>query len=175
MSNRKRNQRGGAMLEFMLLTRVWLPMLLGTMWIGSAMIRGLQVTQMARDAASMFCRGVDFSATGTGTASSDILPKLAQELGPLTRTGNGVFIFSTLTYVGNSVCAMAGPTYHDNATPPVHTANCTNYGKFVITQRYTVGNSSLRSSNFGAPATADLDSTKQYTIPKIGRASWRER
>jgi hypothetical protein len=59
---------------------------------------------------------------------------------------------------------MAGPAYHNNSTPPQHTAACTNYGKFVFTQRYTVGNTSLRSSSFGAPATADLDSTKQYNI-----------
>ena len=152
------------MLEFTLLTPVWLPLLLGTLWIGSAMVRGLQVTQVARDLASMFCRAVDFSATGAGTASNDILPKLSQELGTVTSTGTGVVIFSTLTYVGNSVCAMAGPAYHDNSTPPQHTAACTNYGKFVFTQRYTVGNRSLRSSSFGAPATADLDSTKQYNI-----------
>ena len=152
------------MLEFTLLIPVWLPLLLGTLWIGSAMVRGLQVTQVARDLASMFCRAVDFSATGAGTASNDILPKLTQELGTVTSTGTGVVIFSTLAYVGNSVCAMAGPAYHDNSTPPQHTAACTNYGKFVFTQRYTVGNTSLRSSSFGAPATADLDSTKQYNI-----------
>ena len=90
---------------------------------------------------------------------------MTQELGPLTATGPGVVIFSTLTYVGDSVCAAAGPAYHDSATPPHHTASCTNYSKFVFTQRYIVGNTSLRSSNFGTPAAADLDSTKQYTIP----------
>ncbi len=102
------------MLEFCLLTPVWLPLLLGTMWIGSAMIRGLQVTQVARDAASMFCRGVDFS-TGAGSDSNAILTKVTQELGTVTTSGTGVVIFSTLTYVGNSVCASAGTAYHDNS------------------------------------------------------------
>jgi hypothetical protein len=60
---------------------------------------------------------------------------------------------------------LAGPTYHDNSTPPVHTNACTNYGKFVFTQRYIVGNTSLRTSSFGTPASADIDSTKHYTIP----------
>jgi Flp pilus assembly protein TadG len=152
------------MLEFTMLTPVWLPLLLGTMFIGSAMIRGLQVTQVARDAASMYCRGVDFS-TGAGTDSANILAKVTQELGTITSSGTGVVIFSTLTYVGNSVCAMAGSTYHDNSVPPQHTANCSNYGKFVFTQRYIVGNTSLRSSDFGAPAAGDVDSTKQYNIP----------
>lgn len=151
------------MLEFTLLIPVWLPLLLGTMWIGSAMVRGLQVTQVARDLASMFCRAVDFSATGAGTAQNDILPKLTQELGTVTSSGTGVVIFSTLTYVGNSVCAMAGSTYYDSVAK-VHKTACTNYGKFVFTQRFTVGNTSLRSSSFGAPATADPDSAKQYNI-----------
>jgi Flp pilus assembly protein TadG len=164
MRNRKRTTRGGAMLEFTLLTPVWLPLLLGTMFIGSAMIRGLQVTQVARDAASMFCRGVDFSA-GAGSDAANILTKVTQELGTITSGGTGVVIFSTLTYVGNSVCTMAGSSYHDSSTPPQHTANCTNYGKFVFTQRYIVGNTTLRTSNFGAPAAADVDSTKQYNIP----------
>ena len=164
MRDRKRINRGSAMLEFTLLIPVWLPLLLGTMWIGSAMVRGLQVTQVARDLASMFCRAVDFSATGAGTAQNDILPKLTQELGTVTSMGTGVVIFSTLTYVGDSVCVLAGSAYHDSSTPPRHTSACTNYGKFVFTQRYTVGNSSLRTSSFGAPASADRDSTNQYTI-----------
>ncbi len=113
----------------------------------------------------MFCRGIDFSGTNPAdTSRVDILPKLTQELGTITTSGTGVIIFSTLTYVGDSVCAMAGAAYHDTATPPHHTAACTNYGQFVFTQRYAVGNSGLRSSNFGAPDTADLNSAKQYTI-----------
>jgi Flp pilus assembly protein TadG len=164
MTTARQSERGGAMLEFTLLIPVWLPLLLGTLFIGSAMIRGLQVTQIARDAASMFARAVDFS-TGAGTDSNDILTKVTQELGTVTTTGTGVMIFSTLTYVGNSVCAIAGPAYHDSSVPPVHTAACTNYGKFVFTQRYIVGNTSLKTSNFGAPTAADPDSTKQYNIP----------
>jgi Flp pilus assembly protein TadG len=164
MRKSRRTNRGGALLELTMLTPVWLTLLLGTLWYGSAMVQALQVTQIARDAASMFCRGVDFS-TGAGTSSNQILTMVSKELGPLTSTGNGLIIFSTITYVGNSVCAAAGPAYHDNAVPPQHTAACTNYGKFVFTQRYSVGNTSLRSSNYGAPAAADLDSTKQYKIP----------
>jgi Flp pilus assembly protein TadG len=166
MRDRKRINRGGAMLEFTLLIPVWLPLLLGTMWIGTAMVRGLQVTQVARDLASMFCRAVDFSATGTSTAQNDILPKLTQELGTVTSTGTGVVIFSTLTYVGASVCQMAGSTYYDSVTNTPKAA-CTNWKKFVFTQQYTVGNTSLRSSSFGGPATADPDATNQYKIPIV--------
>jgi hypothetical protein len=121
------------------------------------MIRGLQVTQLARDFASMYSRGTDFStAGGTGdpTAQDQILPKITRELGSLTATtGPGVVIFSAITYVGTDVCALAATT------------GCTNYKSFVFTQRYTVGTASLRTSNFGNPATGDVDSTNQYTIP----------
>jgi Flp pilus assembly protein TadG len=169
MRNRHTN-RGGAMIEFIFITPVWVSLLLGTMWIGSAMVRGLQVTQVARDAASMFCRGVDFSAS-TGNAN-DTLTKLTQELGTITSSGTGVVIFSVLTYVGNGVCAQLGSTYGTagNNTPGntgSHTGSCTNYGKFVFTQRYTVGNSGLRTSNFGAPATADPDSNNYYKITTL--------
>lgn len=166
MRERKRMNRGGAMLEFTLLVPVWLPLLLGTMWIGSAMIRQLQVQQTARDLASMFCRGVDFSATGAATAQNDILPKLIQELGTITTTGGtGVVIFSQMTYVGDSVCRSGGSTYWDAVTSTRNDPPCNNWGSFVFTQRYTVGDAALHASNFGAPNDSDRDATKQYTIP----------
>jgi Flp pilus assembly protein TadG len=156
MSNRKSKNRGGAMLEFSLLIPVWLPLLIGTLWIGSAMVRGQQVTQMARDLASMYSRGVDFSSAG-GTTSSATLTQITQQFGTVTSTGTGVVIFSTVIYVGNSVCASGGSTY-GSLSPLSHTAACTNYGKFVFTQQYTQGNTSLRSSNFGTAPSGDMDS-----------------
>lgn len=149
------------MLEFCLLMPVWAPLLIGTMWIGSAMVRGQQVTQVTRDLASMYSRGVNFSSAG-GSASSTTLADIASLLGTVTSSGTGVVIFSTITYVGNSVCASDGTTY-GSTSPLSHTTSCTNYGKFVFTQQYTQGNTSLMSSKFGSPAAADLDSN--YNIP----------
>ena len=143
------------MMEFAFLMPVWVPLLLGTLWIGSAMVQGQQVTQMARDLASMYSRGVNFSSVG-GTTSSATLTEITQQVGALTSTGTGVVIFSTIIYVGNSVCASAGSTY-GSLSPLSHTAACKNYGKFVFTQQYTQGNTGLRSSNFGTPPSGDLD------------------
>ena len=159
------------MVEFALLTPIWISLLLGTMWLGTAMVRELQVQQAARDLASMFCRAVDFS-TGSGTSGNEILTDITQQLGTVTSTGTGVVIFSTLTYVGNSVCALAGSSYGTagNGTPSntgTHTSSCTNYGKFVFTQRYTQGNTNLRSSGFGSPLSADLDSSNMYKIDSV--------
>jgi len=155
MRSPKRNNRGGSMMEFTLLVPVWVPLLLGTLFIGTAMVQGQQVTQMARDLASMYSRGVNFSSVG-GSASSATLTDVTQQVGTVTSTGTGVVIFSTLIYVGNSVCASAGSTY-GSLSPLSHTAACKNYGKFVFTQQYTQGNTSLHSSNFGTAPSADLD------------------
>jgi len=162
MRTRKPLNRGGAMVEFCLLVPVIVPLILGTMWLGSTMVRGQQVTQMARDLASMYSRGVNFSSTG-GSTSSAILTDITQQLGALTTSGTGVVIFSTLTYVGNSVCASAGSTY-GSLSPLSHTAKCSNYGKFVFTQQYTQGNTTLRTSNFGTAPAADMDSNFNVAV-----------
>jgi len=99
MRNRKLTNRGGSMVEFTMLVPVWLPLLIGTLWIGSSMIRGQQVTQMARDLASMYSRdstNLNFAAAPT-TSSNAVLDDITKQLGTLTSTGNGVVIFSTIT------------------------------------------------------------------------------
>jgi hypothetical protein len=170
MRNRKHSKQGAAMLEFCLLVPFLTPLLLGTLWIGSAMIRQLQVQQAARDLASMYCRGVDFSQAGTvtdpHTSQADILPKLVQEIGTITAAGGtGVVIFSKITYVGDSVCQSGGSTYWDSTLSAHKDPPCSNWGHFVFTQRYTVGTASLHASNFGDPVATDPDSTDHYNIP----------
>lgn len=161
MRNRKTRCRGGAVIEFALLAPIWLSMLLGTLFLGTATVRGLQVQQAARDLASMYSRGVDFS-TASGTPGYEMLQDVT---GQLTTLGGGhlVTIFSTITYIGNSMCALGAPPLGTagNGTPGnpgTHQAgNCKNYGSFVFTQRYTQGTPALRSSDFGTPNVADYD------------------
>jgi Flp pilus assembly protein TadG len=170
MRKRKRINRGAAMMEFMLLVPVWLPLILGTMWIGSAMVRGQQITQVARDLGSMYSRGVDFSSTG-GSTSSAILTEITQQVGTVAASGTGVVIFTSLTYVGNSVCASLngtnGSTVYgvapSSGSAGSHTANCTNWGKFVFTQQYTQGNTNLLTSKFGTAPTNEMDTN--FNIP----------
>jgi hypothetical protein len=155
------------MVEFSLLIPVWLPLLLGTMWLGSAMIRGEQTTEMARDLASMYSRGVDFSSTGAGS-SNTILTDITQQLGTVTAAGTGVVIFSEVEFVGKSVCASAGSTYGSAGPPPTYVAStCKNEGFFVFRQQYTQGNTSLRSSNFGTAPAGDLDSSNKFQVDAI--------
>ena len=53
-----------------MLIPIWLPLLVGTLWIGSSMVRDQQVTQMARDLASMYSRGADFTSSASNQLSA---------------------------------------------------------------------------------------------------------
>lgn len=143
---------GVSSIEFAFSTLVMVPLLLGTGVIGINMIRALQVVQLARDAGHMYARGVDFGLPGNQT----ILANLGQDVGLSTTAGQGnaVVIFSSLTYIDKNACAAVGAV--DASGNP--TAACTNYTKWVFTQRLNVGNTSVHTSNFGSPSGVTLDS-----------------
>jgi len=145
---RKRNRRGVSAIEFAFSTLVIVPLLLGTGATGINLVRTLQVVQLARDAGSMYGRGVDFSQPGNKT----ILANVGADLGLSTTAGSGsaVVILSALTYVDKNACATVGAV--DGGGNP--TAACTNYQKWVFTQRIVIGNSAIRSSNYGSPLTS---------------------
>jgi Flp pilus assembly protein TadG len=173
MKNPKRRIRGAAMIEFSLLIPVWLTLLLGTFWFGSTMIRGIQVNQIARDAASIFARGAtDFSVAAGNSPDAtkfQILSDMASGVGSLDpNSGNGVMIFSQLTYAGDNVCQLTGSsTYYKATNMPAHMclSAATNGNQFVFTQQYVVGNASLHASMWGTPPTTEINSGNHYTIP----------
>ena len=144
---RQRKVRGGAAIEFAFVLLVLLPLLLGTGAVGVNLVRTLQTVQLARDAGHMYARGLDFSQAGNQT----ILLSVGGSLGLTTNTSTStaVVILSALTYVDDSACTAAGA-----ATGGVHNSSCTNYGKWVFTQRLQIGNSTLRSSAMGSPLTS---------------------
>jgi hypothetical protein len=143
-----RNSRGISSIEFAFGMLVLLPLFLGTGVTGINMIRGLQTVQLARDAGHMYARGLDFSQPGNQT----VLVNLGSNLG-LSSTagqGNAVVILSALTYVDKNACAAVGDV-DSNGNP---TSACTNYTKWVFTQRLEIGNTSIRTSNYGSPLTS---------------------
>ncbi|HZT30436.1 MAG TPA: hypothetical protein VFA33_11160 [Bryobacteraceae bacterium] len=156
MPTHQYSRQGGSAVEFALLTVVWAPLLLGTLAIGTTMIRGLQTIQVVRDTGHMYARGVDFSLNG----NQAMVAWLGQELGMAASGGQGVVILSTITYVGRYQCKAAGVA--DSADPPNPTAGCTNYGHFVFAHRLTIGNKPLRASSFGNPDAALVDATTGY-------------
>ena len=120
------------------------------------MIRALQVIQVTRDAGAMYARGVDFSLSGTQA----MLARLGSEIGMQTTGGEGVLILSTITYVGRYQCKALNLA--DSSTPPNPYSSCINYGHFVFSHRILVGNTALRTSNFGAPSSGLVDSGTGY-------------
>jgi len=141
-----RNKRGVAIVEFSFSMLVLVPLLIGTTATGLNLIRTLAIVQLARDAGHMYARGVDFSQPGNKT----VLATIGSNVGLSTTAGQGeaVVILSTVTYVDQALCASAGKV--DGAGNPL---GCSNYTKWVFTQRVTIGKSSIRSSSFGSPVT----------------------
>lgn len=138
MQKTNNREKGSQVLEFALVTLVIVPFLLGVVVIGLNLGRSVQVSQIGRDAGSMFVRGIDFTQTG----NQDILVRLCQGLGMTRAGGTGVVILSKVTFIPASVCAGISPCNSD---------------QYVVAQRVVVGNSALRSSNFGPAGAVTLD------------------
>lgn len=132
------HESGSSLIEFVLcFSLFWVPFFFGLWNVGITLVRTIQVTEVCRDAAHMLAFGIDFSQT----ANQTMLQQIAQGLN-LSSSGTSVVILTVVTYVDNTVCN-----------------NCTNLNKYVITKRLVVGNSTIVSSAFGTPASADMDST----------------
>jgi hypothetical protein len=142
--SRRHTQSGVAILEFSLISLVLVPMLLGTAGVGVNMIRSMQTIQLARDAGHMFARGADFSLAG----NKSIVVTLGSDVGLSTSptASKAVLILTTLIYIDAPMCASDGKVDSDG-----HPAGCTNYTKWVFARRIVVGNTSMRTSNFGSP------------------------
>ena len=141
MANRKKNSKGSVMLEFGVVMGVLIPLLFGTVAFGINLGNMLQSTQISRDIGYMYARGVDFS---TATNQS-IAVNLVQGLGGMTANGGqGVIILSQVRKIYDTDCTAAGLT----------TGACTNLNQRVFSNRIVIGNSGLKTSNFGTPSGA---------------------
>jgi hypothetical protein len=143
---KRRNKRGVAIVEFSFSMLLLVPLLIGTTATGLNLIRTLSTVQLARDAGHMYARGVDFSQPGNKT----ILATVGSSVNLSTTNGQGsaVVILSTIAYVDKAFCASAGKV--DGSGNPL---GCTNYRKWVFTQRITIGQTAIRTSSFGSPVT----------------------
>jgi len=140
-------KRGVAIVEFSFGMLIIVPLLIGTTATGLNLVQVLSTVQLARDAGHMYARGTDFSQPGNKT----VLATIGSTVGMSATAGQGrsVIILSTVTYVDKAMCAAAGKV--DGSGNP---SGCTNYTKWVFTQRLTIGKSSVRQSSFGSPLTS---------------------
>jgi len=141
---RRKRSSGASIVEFTLSMLVLVPLLLGTTAIGLNMVLDLQVIQLARDAGHMYAKNVDFGQPGNLTILTDLGSGVG--MSSTAGSGNAVVVLSTVLYVDKGVCA--GFSLVDGGGNPL---GCTNYQKWVFTQRVTIGNGSIHTSNLGAP------------------------
>lgn len=146
------SRRGAAALEFALSTFVWVPLLLGIYVIGFNLIRAIQVTQVTRDAANMFAKGVNFAET----ANQDVIYRVASGLDFKRSGGRGTLILSSVMYVGAAQCTAAGKA--------ANTGSCPNLNHPVFTRRLVMGNALAATSAFGTPRSA-IVATDGYITP----------
>jgi len=157
--SRKHNEKGNAYIEFVLVASFFfVPLILGMITVGIAILRNFQVNQLTRDVGHMMARGVDFSQQrNQDLLANDLANGLSiqSNSGDVvgSSTGNGVMVLSTFQSLPNS-------------------CNCTNGGHVVVVDRIVVGNNTLYHSPFGSPATIDSTSGKvaNYTTDTAARA-----
>ena len=137
----KSRERGNVILEFALVAIPTVTMLLGVVVIGITLGRSVQVTQICRDAASMYVRGLDFSQAG----NQQVLVRLGQNMNLQTTGGDGLVILSKVTFVPDPSCGSP-------ADP-----NCTS-GKSVLIQRIIFGNTALPGTHYATAGNVTQDS-----------------
>lgn len=156
----RKRQRGNAVIEFALSAAVLLPMFLGMLWGGISLGRGIQITQITRDAGHMYAKNIDFTAV----ANKDIVVRLALGTNMTRDGGNGVVILSQIMKVYESDCIDAS----------LSLGECTNVGQTVFLHRATIGNTGLTDgqSRFGTPTGVQADgSVAEYLIASGARAT----
>jgi hypothetical protein len=154
---RGKNSSGGSAIEMCFVFLVLFPLFYGTGAIGVNLVRTLQTIQLARDLGHMYARGIDFSQS----ANQTVMYQLGSSLGltSSSSTSNAVVILSNLIYVDSGQC-LAANAWTNPSTPVGPTGiACTNYQKWVFTQRLEFGNTNLRSSNLGNPLSSIVNST----------------
>jgi len=120
-----------------------IPLSIGIVLLTNSASRSDHAYRLSHDVGSMYAQGLDFSQG----ANQNIALSVAQGIGIDIKGGKGVLILSKIRVVHPSDC-------------PSDAARCTNKGYPVVTERYVLGDRSLRPSSFGTPVSLDPASGK---------------
>ena len=137
---KSRKTRGVAIVEFALVMFPSLVLLFSVIVVGLQLSQQVRAAQVSRDAGSMFGRGINF----TQAVNQDVVVRLAQGLGLQRTGGTGVVILSQVTWLPQSTCTTAN-------------LNPCNGNTHVITQRLTIGNTSVSPGRLGSPIGMDAN------------------
>jgi hypothetical protein len=144
---RRPKHPGTTLIRLYVLGAIFLiPLSIGIVLVTNNASRSDHAYQASHDVGSMFAQGVDFSQG----ANQNIALNVAEGIGIDIQGGKGVLILSKIRVVHPSDC------------PPGATGKCGNKGYPVVTERYVLGNRSLRPSSFGTPASLDPSSGKVH-------------
>jgi hypothetical protein len=136
---------GTTLLRLYVLGAIFLiPLSIGIVMVTNNASRSDHAYQISHDVGSMYAQGVDFSQS----PNQNIALSVAEGIGIDIKEGKAVLILSKIRVVHPSDC------------PPDTTGVCNNKGYPVVTERYVLGNRSLRPSSFGTPASLDPASGK---------------
>jgi Flp pilus assembly protein TadG len=135
-----RNEKGNAYIEFVLVASFFfVPLILGMITVGIAVLRNFQVNQLTRDVGHMMAKGVDFSQQANQNL---IVNDLANGLTLQANSGN---VSGGTT--GNGVLVLS---IFENLTA---SCGCTNAGHIVVVERIVIGNNTLYTTPFGSPGS----------------------
>jgi len=141
---RKSRQSGSTILEFAVVVPfIIAPLFWGSTAFGIMLGRYVEAVQACRDITHMLSDGVDFSQT----TARNIALKLTAGTGMTDSGGNGVVILSKIQTVFQADCTATGYTV----------GQCANANVPVFINRITIGQASLRASQYGTPNAAILD------------------
>ncbi|HTT61635.1 MAG TPA: hypothetical protein VMG35_07335 [Bryobacteraceae bacterium] len=154
----KTNEKGNAYIEFALVASfVFVPIILGLITVGIAVLRNYQVNQLTRDVGHMMAKGVDFSQQANQNL---VVNDLANGLSLQANSGN---VYGNTT--GNGVLVLS--TFEGLTS----TCNCANAGHIVLVRRIVIGNRTLYRSPFGSPAAIGTSgNVANYTTDTGARA-----
>jgi Flp pilus assembly protein TadG len=145
MKKRNRSRESGStIVEFAIVAPCLVLFLFGAIGVGIMMGRYIQTVYACRDIAHLYVNGVDFTQTNS---QNIVTQQLASGVGMTATGGNGVVILSRIVTVYQVDCDAAG-----------YSGSCNNLNQAVVTQRVTIGATSLRSSSFGTPTSTLMDS-----------------
>jgi hypothetical protein len=171
-ARRLARQGGTQIMEFGLLSILFVPMFMGTFVTGMNVIRSIQANHVARDMADMYIHGADFSDQNMQRLAKKLATGLGLEVGTATgnvadnlaNSGRGVIWVSKVMWIGDNTSASC---------VAVSPAACTNANKFVFFEQVNFGNGTLvseRDSSLGHPG-APRDSYGDVTVDKVLTAS----
>ncbi len=121
-----------------------LPLSIGIVLATNNAARSDDADRFSHEIGSMFAQGLDFSQG----VNRNIAVNVAGGIGIDMQAGRAVLILSKIRMVHPSDCSE------------VSGISCTNQGHAVVTERYVIGNPTLRTSSFGTPVSLDATSGK---------------